>query len=115
MSKTTIVCTWLAAHALIACATGGQSGSGEQADAPMSTGKYDAGVQSSFDAPKQPTDGPTTSNDAQVSQIPDAGSSGPFCTANAQCTTAGQCCLLLTNPGFCTTGTIVLGICTPFT
>lgn len=38
-----------------------------------------------------------------------------FCTANSQCTVAGECCLDLGGSmGFCTAGTIFLGECTPF-
>jgi hypothetical protein len=118
MSKTTIVCSALGL-ALVACATGGQNGSGEQADAAMSTGKHDAAVQSFLDAPRPATDaGTTPPGDAQVSQMPDAGSSGPFCTMNNQCTVAGECCQTFGGQfptGFCTPGTIVFGVCTPFT
>lgn len=60
--------------------------------------------------------GVTQPQDAQVSQTPqDAPTNqGPFCTANNQCTTAGQCCVTLGGPqGFCGPGQVVLGQCVP--
>lgn len=112
MSKAAIVCIslWLAA-----CASGGNADGGE--------GKIDAAVGARQDASNVTTPdakvrmdaGTTPQQDAQVSQLPpDAANQGPFCTANNQCTTAGQCCVTLGGPqGFCAPGTVVLGQCVP--
>lgn len=117
MSKATIVCGWLISFALVACATGGHDDPmGNPIDAPASSDKQDAGVQGFLDAPRPPEDA-FVQRDAQVSQMPDAGGGGGlFCTTNAQCTNAGECCLTLGGPtGFCAPGTVVLGACVPFT
>ncbi|NVB84499.1 MAG: hypothetical protein HOV81_39355 [Kofleriaceae bacterium] len=115
MSKATIVCGWLFPFALVGCATGGHNDSmGEPSDAPTSSGKHDAAAQGFLDAPRPPQDA-FVQLDAQVSQTPDAGGGGLFCTTNSQCTNAGECCLTLGGPtGFCAPGTIILGVCTPF-
>lgn len=116
MSKATIVCGWLVSAALVGCATGGPSDTtGDPADAPSSSGNHDAATQGFLDAPTPPQDA-FAPPDAQVSQMPDAGGGGLFCTDNSQCTNAGECCLTLGAPmGFCAPGTIVFGVCTPFT
>jgi hypothetical protein len=37
-----------------------------------------------------------------------------FCTANSQCTNAGECCIILGSPpGICGTGVIIGGTCFP--
>lgn len=111
MSKAMIICISL----LAACATGGSNGEG-------TGGNADAGTQIRQDALLTTTDAAvrldggnvTPTPDAAVSQTPDAGSSGPFCTANNQCTTAGECCVTLGGPqGFCAPGDVILGQCFP--
>jgi hypothetical protein len=117
MSKATIVCGWILSFALLACARGGQNDATDPVDAPASSGQHDAAMQGSLDAPRPPEDA-FVPPDAQVSQVPDAGGGGGglFCSSNAQCTNAGECCLTLGQPtGFCAPGTIVLGACVPFT
>lgn len=112
MSKATIVCIALS---IAACASGGQPDTGAQQDA--AAGPYDASNVTTPDAPKARMDGGvTTPQDSQVSQLPaDAPTqSGPFCTANNQCTNSGECCVTLGGPqGFCGPGTVVLGQCVP--
>jgi hypothetical protein len=115
MSKATIVC--IALSFVAACATGGQEDThGTVQDA--AAGPHDASnVTPPLDAPKARMDGGVTqSPDAQVSQLPPdaAPQSGPFCTANNQCTNAGECCVTLGGPsGFCAPGSVVLGQCVP--
>lgn len=115
MSKATIVCVCLIA----ACATGG-SESGGTTDAAVT--RSDAANVTTPDATVQLD--ASLSPDAQVSQLPDAGTgsgsgsgsggTGPFCTDNSQCTVAGECCLTLTGPaGFCAPGVVFLGECIP--
>ena len=102
------------AFALLAagCATGGKEGNDLPIDAPRSVDSS----QVRIDAPMQVVDAPVTDapmvmNDAPV--MADA-PSGPFCTANSQCTTAGQCCLTIGGPqGFCAQGTVLGGTCFP--
>ena len=115
MSNATIVCGWLFSAARVGGGAGGQNhATGDPIDAPSSV-KHDAAPQGFLDAPRPPQDGFVPQLDAQVSQMPDAGPSGPFCSANAQCTTAGECCLTFGQPtGFCAPGTILFGVCTPF-
>lgn len=114
MSKATIVCMALS---LFACASGGQPDNEGVQDAALG-GPHDASNVTTPDAPKVRMDGGVTTQpqDAQVSQVPqDApAQSGPFCTANSQCTNAGECCVTLGGPqGFCGPGTVVLGECFP--
>jgi hypothetical protein len=111
MSKATIVCVLLMA----ACATGGESGN-EPADAAVT--RVDANNVVTPDAWVRLDSG--VGADAQVSQLPDAGtgsgsgSGGLFCTANSNCTVAGECCVTLGGPqGFCAPGVVVLGQCVP--
>lgn len=117
MSKATIVC--IALSFATACATGGQEDSGNAVqDAAAGPGAHDASnVTPPADAPKVHMDaGVTPQQDAQVSQLPPdaAPQSGLFCTANAQCTNSGECCVTLGGPqGFCAPGTVVLGQCVP--
>lgn len=103
------------AFALLAvgCATGGKEGN-EPIDAP----KTIDGTPITIDAPGTTVDAHESVIDAPLIDAPtmmiDA-PSGPFCTANNQCTVAGECCLTLGQPqGFCAPGTIILGECTPF-
>ncbi|HUS29349.1 MAG TPA: hypothetical protein VMZ53_12610 [Kofleriaceae bacterium] len=115
MSKATIVSASIYVLLGVACATGGQNGG--DIDANTST-HQDASNVISPDAPRIRMDAAvvTPPQDAQVSQVPqDApAQSGPFCSANSQCTTAGQCCVTLGGPqGFCGPGTVVLGQCVP--
>lgn len=114
MSKAAIVCGLIYLATAVACATGGQNGD-DKNDASVS-GHHDASNVTTPDAPRVRLDGGTTTGaDAQVSQLPpDAASQGPFCTANNQCTTAGECCVTLGGPsGFCAPGAVVLGQCVP--
>ena len=114
MSKATIVCIALS---IAACASGGQPDTGNVQDAAVNTPHADASNVTTPDAPKVRMDAAVSHPaDAQVSQLPpDAPTqSGPFCTANSQCTTSGQCCVTLGGPsGFCAPGTVVLGQCVP--
>lgn len=117
MSKATIVCVSIIAAVFAACATGGNDSGNAGTDAAV-TGQ-DASSVSTPDAPR--ADAGTTA-DAQVSQLPDAGtgsgsgsgSGGLFCTTNSQCTVSGECCVTLGGPsGFCAPGSVVLGQCVP--
>lgn len=114
MSKATIVCIALS---LGACASGGQPDNEGVQDAATTGGPHDASNVTTPDAPKIRMDGGvvTPPQDSQVSQLPpDAAQQGPFCTANNQCTNAGECCVTLGGPsGFCAPGTVVLGQCFP--
>jgi len=96
MSKATFVCMWL----LAACATGGSGGGGDgPADAAVSRQDSSSIVQ--VDAAVRDA---AVQQDAQVSQVtPDAatGSGGLFCADNTTCTVAGECCVNLGGPGFC--------------
>lgn len=103
---------------LVACATGGAN-SGDDMD---DSGKMDAaavvrmdGSMVTIDAPAMKLDGGVTTPDAPKPP-PDAPPGSLFCTSNAQCTNAGECCLTFGQPmGFCAPGTIVLGSCVPIT
>ena len=45
---------------------------------------------------------------------PDSGGGGLFCNGNSDCTTAGECCVILGSPpGICAPGQIILGACIP--
>lgn len=115
MSNAAIVSVLIYGFACVACATGGQADSEGKTDAAV--GHHDASSQATVDAPRVKLDGGVTGGqDAQVSQVPQDApvSSGPFCTANNQCTNAGECCVTLGGPsGFCAPGDIVLGQCFP--
>jgi hypothetical protein len=45
----------------------------------------------------------------------DAPNSGPFCNANAECTTAGECCFKIDSqaPGLCVEGKVIFNTCIP--
>jgi hypothetical protein len=94
------------------CANAGNGGSGD--DTPKvdaSTGKDSGGT---IDSPP-PIDAPLAdaANVTADAAGADAGS-GLFCTVNANCTVAGECCLTLGGGmGFCAPGNIVLGTCVP--
>lgn len=112
MSKAIFVCGLMATCIFSACATGGQHGD-EQQDA--SVAPKDSSTVLPPDARIRMDGGvvnPTP--DAQVSQTPDAGSSGPFCATNSDCTVSGECCVTIGGPmGFCAPGTVILGQCFP--
>lgn len=102
---------------VLACATGGSSGGGgggddvsEPMDAPASTQK-DANVSMMTDAPMVPTDGSIVTQDATMQ--PDAPPNSLFCSSNAQCTNAGECCFAINGQGFCVPGTVILNVCFP--
>lgn len=103
--------------ALVACATGGAN-SGDDTD---DTGKMDAAVGARMDGSMVTIDAPSMKLDGGVmpdapTPPPDAPPGSLFCTSNAQCTNAGECCLTFGQPmGFCAPGTIVLGSCVPIT
>jgi hypothetical protein len=99
------------------CANAGSGDFGPKSDAPV---QHDAPM-SSIDAPLIDAPGPLV--DASVDAFvppppPDAmpdsgGGSGLFCAGNSECTTAGECCLVIGGVGLCTPGTIVFGTCLP--
>ena len=113
MSKATLVCVSFAI-VVAACATGGSdSGNGGGTDAAVT--RQDA---ASVTADARRADAAVSTPDAQVSQLPDAGtgsgSGGLFCSQSSQCTVAGECCVTLGGPqGFCAPGTVILGQCVP--
>jgi hypothetical protein len=97
--------------ALVACATGtGTGGDDDTVDAAANT-----------DAHKFPDAGPTP--DAfefpDAAPIPDATlpggpDSGLFCSGEADCPAADDCCFyVLSPPGFCVVGAVQLGVCLP--
>jgi hypothetical protein len=100
---------------IAACATGGASGgggddTGQPMDAPMNV-RMDSSVL--IDAPKVKLDSGVPMADA-FKPPPDAPPGSLFCTNNAQCTVAGQCCVTLGGTmGFCAPGTVLLGQCFP--
>ncbi len=85
-----------------ACAHGGST---EPTDAPVNSHHDDAPNNVTVDAPPDAFIPP----DAAVP--PD---SAFICTANSQCTNAGECCFIVSSgTGFCTPGTILGGTCFP--
>ncbi len=96
-----------------ACASGGLAGQDPKSDAPPERRDAAFVVQ----------DAPSSHNDAHVVDafvpkdapaLPDSGGGGLFCNGNSDCTTAGQCCVILGSPpGLCANGVIVLGACIP--
>jgi hypothetical protein len=107
------VAAWLAFA--FSCATGGQSGGNQDAnvDTPQDAAinvKQDSSTSMLGDAPHADASLPT--QDAFV-PMQDAGSSGPFCMSNSQCTNAGECCLSINGVGFCAPGTVIAGVCFP--
>ncbi|MGN6109373.1 MAG: hypothetical protein ACTHU0_29975 [Kofleriaceae bacterium] len=111
--RSLLCCAVLATSAT--CAKGGSVGGDDEPrrDAPgvvvdAPNGQPDAPPM--IDAPPVVIDAPP-SPDAPP---PDAPPGSIFCASNAQCTNAGECCLLLGAPqGFCVPGTVVLGQCFP--
>ncbi len=102
----------------VACASGGAKGS-DSVDA-GDTGQQDASVTPPDSGTTLPPDAATPTPDAFVPVAdafvppPDAPPNSIFCSANNQCTVAGECCFTFGGPmGFCTPGTIVLGQCVP--
>ena len=93
-----------------ACAAGGVAGQEGKMDAP-SQQQRDGGFVTD-DAPKPPPD--ARPPDARPPDAAIDAPSGPFCSTNSDCTTAGECCVTLGGPaGFCAPGTVVLGVCVP--
>jgi hypothetical protein len=102
-----LACAWFVAVFGAACATGGSSNGGEPADAAVV--HHDA-QHVTGDAPK----GDARPADAFVAVDAPPADSGLFCTANNQCTNAGECCVTLGGPsGFCAPGSVVFGQCVP--
>jgi len=102
------------AFALLAfgCATGGKDSDGP-VDAPKAIDSSNVTIDAPrmIDAPNMSVIDAFVPIDAPV--MIDA-PSGPFCTANNQCTVAGECCVTLGGPqGFCAPGQVVLGQCVP--
>jgi hypothetical protein len=92
-----------------ACAAGGVAGQEGKMDAPS---QQRDGSFVTDDAPKRPPDARPV--DAPPPDAAIDAPSGPFCSTNSQCTTAGECCVTLGGPaGFCAPGTVVLGVCVP--
>jgi hypothetical protein len=116
MSKSTrrvIVCVVsLTASALIvACATGGQTNSGDDQPIDAAVVQRDANTNVTIDAPLIRLDAGITL-DAFVPL--DAPTNGLFCTANTQCTKSGECCITFGGPqGVCGAGVVILGECIP--
>ena len=93
-----------------ACAHGGTS---EPTDAPVTSHHEDGSIAVNVDAPPVKMDAPVVLPDAFVPQ--DAPVDSAFiCSANSQCTNAGECCFIISSgTGFCTAGTIIAGTCFP--
>ncbi len=94
-----------------ACASGGVAGQDPKSDAAVDH----------RDAAYVAPDAPITHADAKLPDAfvphdapPDSGGGGLFCNGNSDCTTAGQCCVIIGSPpGLCANGVIVLGACIP--
>ena len=102
-----------AGGAVAACATGGANAGDDTGD------KMDAAVKPidasmvTIDAPKPMVDASVPMPDA-FTPPPDAPPGSLFCMSNAQCTTAGECCVTLGGTmGVCAPGTVILGQCFP--
>jgi len=103
------------AFALLAvgCATGGKDSGDGPVDAPKAIDSSNVTIDAPrlVDAPNMSVIDAFVPIDAPV--MIDA-PSGPFCTANNQCTVAGECCLTLGGPqGFCAPGTAIGTSCIP--
>ncbi|HEY4182487.1 MAG TPA: hypothetical protein VGM90_36900 [Kofleriaceae bacterium] len=101
---------------VIACASGGQgSPDPGQVDAGNTDHPIDAGSGPGIDA--TPALDAAVSVDAAPSMTIDAPpGSGLFCSANSECTNAGECCFTFlgaSSTGVCTTGDVVFGVCIP--
>jgi len=119
-TRWSVVCALFVGACLVlafACATGGSDNNSDDASTqPMDASvnvKMDSTV-STADAPKDAPP-PPPPQDAPPPPPPQDAPSGPFCTANNQCTVAGQCCLIIEGNGICLPGTIVFDICFPIT
>jgi hypothetical protein len=120
MSKPTrwaLVCAaFIAACALVlACAKGGATSGDdmmEPMDAPAST-QQDANVSTMTDAPAAKMDGSVVPTPDAAAPQPDAPPNSLFCSSNAQCTVAGECCFAINGQGFCVPGTVILNVCFP--
>ena len=109
--------TWMAlVIALLgpACATGTMNnGNGGQSDAAVQP-HHDDAAQVVIDAPPVKMDAAVVPDAAVPPDAPPDAGSSLFCTDNAQCTNAGECCITLGGPqGFCGPGVVVLGQCVP--
>ena len=99
--------------AVAACATASTPTNSQAVDAATDTHPH---VDASNGIP---IDGPASHHDAFVPQDApvvhnaDADTSGALCGANAECTTTGECCLIVGGLGVCTSGTIIGGTCLP--
>lgn len=122
MSKPTrwaLVCTGFvcAGAFVLACATGGANGGGDdvpdtQKDASVMNPPQDSNTSMMVDAPMVKMDAPMSTPDAAAPQ-PDAPPGSLFCSTNADCTTAGECCFAINGTGFCVPGTIIANVCFP--
>lgn len=97
--------------------SGDGDGDGGGDAVPDAAVKRDASTSVTPDAPQLTIDA-ALPIDAAVpvidAAVPIDAPTGPFCTANSQCTVAGECCITLGGPqGFCGPGTVVLGECFP--
>jgi len=106
--------TWTAlvyAALVGACASAGNN---QPPDAPPVTSHHDdAGVNVVPDAPSVKMDAAVPMVDAFVPQDAPV-DSAIFCSANSQCTNAGECCIILGSPpGLCGPGVIIGGTCIP--
>jgi hypothetical protein len=103
--------TWMAyvcAAIVAGCATGTQ---GFPADSSVSIGAHHDDGHNNVTV-----DAPTVRMDANIDAFvqEDAPSSPGSCSANSDCTVAGQCCVILgASPGICTMGIIINAICIP--
>jgi hypothetical protein len=101
------------------CAKGGAATDDQTVDASTSSPK-DAHVSPTVDAPMStPVDAHVTPPaDASImidaALPPDAASTdGDLCSANAQCTDSGECCLSIGGIGFCSPGILIGSTCLP--
>jgi len=101
---------------VLGCARGADNnGDALKADSPE---HKDSSTAAQMDATSH-SDAPAM-GDASVSDAapppPDAAAdaaSALFCNDNAQCTNAGECCLMIGGAGICGKGVIVFGTCIP--
>jgi hypothetical protein len=99
---------------VVGCAQGGLPDMAGSDASPQQ--RQDAHVVPGTDAPIPSIDAPVTSIDAPVTPIDAAVDAAPglFCNSDTDCTAAGTCCFDLgMPPGFCVSGTDVLGVCVP--
>lgn len=118
---------WVAVVVAAACANASHN-TDQQPDIDAPKSVIDAKQVSTTDAPPQhPNDAPPANIDAFVPPIdafvpvdafvpptPDASTDGNFCTAQSQCTDAGECCVDFTSGlGICGPGTLIGTVCFP--